>query len=212
MPFSHDVLDIGHQSIVTSAEPDALCAIHRPECAVAIWRRGPMPQGFQSWIDSIASDKLPSTRTIVRSDLVCDELLNACMASGVPTCSERDFWINDASALATIFAQIMQTRYLRLRLDVVRDNACRKFHVDALTARLLCTYRGTGTQYGIAGSEAEPREIHTAQTGEPIVLRGKRWPTVPDSRLVHRSPPIEGSGETRLVLVLDPAANSRDEL
>ncbi len=29
------------------------------------------------------------------------------------------------------------------------------------------------------------------------------WPEQPASGLLHRSPPIEGTGETRLVLVLD---------
>ncbi|MEM6422079.1 MAG: DUF1826 domain-containing protein, partial [Pseudomonadota bacterium] len=41
-------------------------------------------------------------------------------------------------------------------------------------------------------------------TGMPILLRGKLWPESPASGIVHRSPPIEGTGATRLVLVLDP--------
>jgi hypothetical protein len=106
----------------------------------------------------------------------------------------------------------MEAKYLRLRLDVVTTNACRKFHIDAVTARLVCTYRGPGTQYGISNDGAEPRHILTAPTGAPILLRGTRWPERPCSVLLHRSPPIEGTGKTRAVLVLDPVDNPEDEV
>jgi G3E family GTPase len=44
----------------------------------------------------------------------------------------------------------------------------------------------------------------TAPTGSPIMLRGTLWPQQPNKSVLHHSPPIEGTGETRLVLVLDP--------
>lgn len=37
-------------------------------------------------------------------------------------------------------------------------------------------------------------------------MRGKLWPPGPDPQLLHRSPPIEGTGETRLMLALDPVS------
>lgn len=39
----------------------------------------------------------------------------------------------------------------------------------------------------------------------PDLLRGTLWLGKPASGLLHRSPLIEGTGETQLVLVLDPA-------
>ena len=112
--------------------------------------------------------------------------------------------VDDISAMADIFSDVMQVPYVRLRLDVITTNACRKFHIDAVTARLVCTYRGTGTQYGVSVDGAEPEHVFTVPTSSPIVLRGTLWPEAPSSGLRHRSPPIEGTGETRLVLVLDP--------
>jgi len=76
--------------------------------------------------------------------------------------------------------------------------------VDAVTARLICTYRGTGTQYGVWMDGAQPRRVITSPTGASIALRGPEGPERPASGLMHRSPPIESSGETRLVLVPDP--------
>ena len=40
-----------------------------------------------------------------------------------------------------------------------------------------------------------------------MILRGTNWPSAAKPGLLHRSPPIEGTGETRLVLVLDPIAD-----
>ncbi|WP_084863975.1 DUF1826 domain-containing protein [Salibaculum halophilum] len=183
--------------------PEGLSALHRPGCAAAIWRRQPLP-GFQSWIDGLDADVLPRARVILRPEAVRDTASEVCEACGTPVGAERDRLVDDIAALADIFAGLMRARWLRLRLDVVTTNACRKFHIDAVTARLVCTYRGTGTQYGIGADGAEPRRIFTVPTGAPILLRGTLWPDRPRAGLLHRSPPIEGTGETRLVLVLDP--------
>lgn len=136
-----------------------------PRSAVMAHYRKTFNLGFVS----LRPDELPKIRSVVRSDMVFDELHNACTASGVKDCAERDFLIYDASALGAIFAQLMHARYFRLRMDIVSNNALRKFHVDAVVARLIFTYRGTGTQNGIAADEADPRDIYTAQTGEPII-------------------------------------------
>ena len=191
--------------------PEGLSAIYHPGCAGAIWRRQPLPD-FQSWIDGIDADVLPRARVILRPEALREAASEICDASGTPAGPERDRLVEDIAALADIFGGLMRARWLRLRLDVVTTNACRKFHIDAVTARLVCTYRGTGTQYGISTDGAEPRRIFTVPTGAPILLRGTLWPERPRSGLLHRSPPIEGTGETRLVLVLDPVDDPEEEV
>lgn len=168
--------------------------------------------GFQSWIDALAPARLPRARVILRPGAVGDAALQICKASGTPACAERDRLVDDIAALAEVFARQMRARWLRLRLDVITTNACRRFHIDALTARLVCTYRGTGTQYSVSTDGADPSRIFTVATGSPILLRGTLWPGHPPSGLVHRSPPIEGTGETRAVLVLDPVDDPEDEV
>ena len=183
--------------------PEGLSAIHHPGCAAAIWQRNPLPS-FQSWIDTLQPECLPKARVILRPEDVRNAAFQICEASGTPDCCERGMLIDDAAALADLFAELMRAPCLRLRFDIIKTNSCRKFHMDAVTARLVCTYRGTGTQYGVSTDGAEPGHIFTVPTGAPILLRGKLWPEKPTSGLLHRSPPIEGTGETRLVLVLDP--------
>ena len=73
-----------------------------------------------------------------------------------------------------------------------------------MSARLICTLRGTGTQLVAAESAGDPGAVLTVSRGSPILLKGTLWPDAPASGLLHRSPPIEGTGKTRLVLVFDP--------
>ncbi len=186
--------------------PEGLSAIQRPGCAAAVWQRDPLPR-FQSWIDAVEPELLPRARVVLAPNVVRRALSEIVEASALPDCEERTILVDDISALADMFADVMQAPYLRLRLDLITTNACRKFHIDAVTARLVCTYRGTGTQYGISTDRHEPRRVFTVPTGSPILLRGTLWPVRPKSGLRHRSPPIEGTGETRLVLVLDPVSD-----
>ncbi len=191
--------------------PDALAAIHRPDCAAAIWRRQPVA-GFSDWINGLEPEQLPRARMILRPEGVRAALWQLCESAGTPDCDFRHMLVEDAAALAAIFSGLMDATYLRVRLDVVTTNACRRFHVDAITARLVCTYRGSGTQYGRGGQGRDPERIFAVPACTPILLRGTHWPEFPRAGLLHRSPPIEGSGETRLLLVLDPVDDPEDKV
>lgn len=198
-----------HLSVAHTA--DALSALRAPDCPALIWRRRAAP-AFQRWIDARPPETLPRVRTILRPDAVRTTLGDLFLASGLPKGAERDTLLNEIAALSDAFAALMGARWLRLRLDVVTNNACRRFHTDAVTARLVCTFRGPGTQYGIAPDGHDPAEIRTVPTGDPILLRGTLWPTREETGFRHRSPPIEGSGKSRLVLVLDPIDDPGAEL
>jgi len=180
-----------------------LDVIARPGVAAALWRRRADPD-WQAWINGLAPEALPRLRVILRPDMVRDAARAACAAAGLGESVARSWLIEDIGMLADRFAGLMRARFLRLRLDVIDTDACRRFHIDAVTARLICTYRGTGTQYGLSVDGAPPRQVYATPTGAPLLLRGTFWPGDPPSGLLHRSPPIEGRGETRLVLVLDP--------
>lgn len=180
-----------------------LSAFQRPDCAAAVWER-PAP-GFLPWIEAMDPARLPEARLTLRVENARDAVTEICDACGTPEGAERAAFIDDVVNLTRAFAGLMETEFLRLRFDIVTGNACRKFHVDAVAARLVCTYRGTATQYSVPGEGGEARQVFTTPTGSPILLRGTLWPPVPDCGLLHRSPPIEGSGQTRLLLVLDPA-------
>lgn len=195
---------VGHgvASVAVADRPEDLKKFLHPGCAAAIWRRQARP-GFQDWIEALDPALLPQGRVVLQPGAVPAAVAAFCDAARTPISPERDELIGDISGLAEIFAKLMQASYLRLRLQAVTTNACRKFHIDAITARLVCTYRGQGTQYGISTDGRDPTRVFSLATGAPILLRGSLWPDRPAPGLLHRSPPIEGTGETRLVLVLD---------
>jgi len=211
MMYQREVISDAAIGVGIADRKEDLSVIAKPGCAAAIWRRQP-PRKFQNWIDALEPDQLPETRVIVRPNEIRRVALEACEACETPKCSERDQLIDDVTALADVFTRTMKAPYLRLRLDVVNSNACRRFHIDAVTARLICTYRGTGTQYGILTDGAEPQRVFTVPTGAPVLLRGTLWPEAPRAGVLHRSPPIEGTAETRLVLVLDPMDTPEEEI
>lgn len=188
------------RSILQARDPSVLNSIAAPGIAAAIWQREPLPE-FTRWIEALPIEQLPRLRTIVAVGSVTPCVHAACDGAGTPPGPFRDMLAGDITAMAQIMAEVMDAPMMHLRLDVVTTNACRKFHIDNKTVRMLCTYRGTGTQLAQPGQEAAPTLV---TTGSVALLRGKRWPRE-RTGLLHRSPPIEGTGEARLLAVIDAA-------
>ncbi|MCV0428916.1 MAG: DUF1826 domain-containing protein [Roseibium sp.] len=93
---------------------------------------------------------------------------------------------------------------MRIRFDIASQVMCPKFHLDAVPARLLCTYRGTGTEYVPENQQSDISRIQSIQTGSVALFRGATWPSGERTCLLHRSPAIGEGGKTRLLVVVDP--------
>jgi len=88
-----------------------------------------------------------------------------------------------------------------LRLEYVTDDACRKFHKDNTDIRLITTYFGRGTQWFDEQQGSGGPAIQEISTFEVGMFLGKRCGKA--GHIFHRSPPIEGAGSARFVMVLD---------
>lgn len=203
--------DCDDDSVVHVSDIDDLKRIHQADCAAVIWQRPEAPS-FQSWINELDPCELPQARLMIDPKDMRATLERIFSESGAQAYPDSIELIDDMVRIADRFVDVMSSPFLHVRIERVTDNSCRKFHVDYLSARLVCTYRGKGTQYGFATSDAQPQRIFDVPTSSPMLMRGRHWPTVPESKLLHRSPPIEGSGETRLLLVLDPLTEIYQEL
>lgn len=102
--------------------------------------------------------------------------------------------------LATRFAALMGCDTVRVRLEGVTGNACRKVHADYTDLRLICTLAGPGTDYTV-GDDPDAA-LQRVATGAVALFKGHMF-APGHSACLHRSPPIEGSGERRLVVVID---------
>ncbi|MEP4338922.1 MAG: DUF1826 domain-containing protein, partial [Roseobacter sp.] len=134
-------------------------------------------------------------------DVLHDTLDEAGHQKGDP----RDILHSDIVALVHRFAEVMETQCVEIRLEHVTTNACRKFHTDYVTARLITTYLGQGTQWldSDGRDSNDPGNIQQMQTGDVALFKGRLWSS--HAPAIHRSPPIEGTGEERLMLVINPA-------
>ena len=90
---------------------------------------------------------------------------------------------------------------------------CPGWHVDRVTIRVICTYRGPGTQWLAdqcvdRSSLKAPALAHdrgvSARIGEVVFLKGNGWPGNEQLGAVHRSPEVPDGGGTRIVATLDP--------
>lgn len=204
--LSHAAIEV---SITDS--PAGLSDIHRSEVVSITWRRQLNPE-FQGWVNQLDPAALPRARMILQPQAVRDAVKAICDGSGVPQGPGRKCLINEIAALTDVFAGLMSVQHLMLRLDVIAQDACSNLHIDTVSARPVCTYRDTGSQFGIRTDEADPQRVSVVPTDAPILLRGNFWPDQAPSGLLHRLPPIEGMGETRPVVELDPVPDPEEVL
>ena len=100
-----------------------------------------------------------------------------------------------------------------LRLEVIETDACRRFHADFVTLRLLSSYVGPGTQWCRANAADAICEVPTGAVG---VFKGRLLLDPPT--ILHRSPPIgaiaTGSGWLRRIRAISstpPSGRGREE-
>lgn len=162
-------------------------------------------------LDMLAPDELPRFDVSGAPARVRTAVMAAVPSSGRTGASA---WLrDDILGLVDLYAAATECRIVRARLQVVCDDMCRAFHVDNVAFRLVTTYRGPGTEW------LAPRHLHEARDGRPIgpeavrqmargtvaILRGGKEATAERPGLLHRSPPIAGTGVVRLFLAIDEA-------
>jgi hypothetical protein len=183
---------------LVSDRPEVLEELPSAPAAIAVWRRRlplAVAAGLEAWARSHAS---PHDAEVVVTD--CDL---AAWLRGLDDAEARAWLERDVRGLVERFARALDVREVRLVLGPVTDDKCRKFHVDNLRMRMLCTYVGPGTEWVDDPSAADRPQ--RASAGDVVWIRGKAWPGGARGG-VHRSPPLAGSGQVRLVLVVSTLA------
>ncbi|MFZ6762893.1 DUF1826 domain-containing protein [Pseudoroseomonas sp. WGS1072] len=194
----------GRPSVVAGATPEALLGILRPGVQLAIWDR-PLPASLRRGAATLCAAPFAAVLEAPVADLL--PALARRLPPGAP-----EGLLPDIHGLALLFAGLTDRTWLRLRLEVVGDAACRRFHADAVSLRLLCTYRGPATEWlplpgGAAATRAlpEPPPVPARRlgTGAVALLKGEAHPGQAGMGCIHRSPPCPPGGPARLLLCLD---------
>ena len=157
-----------------------------------------------------------------------DEILAACTraVSGLP-----EFFRGAVCADAMMMAQTLRrlcpsTPCMCIKLEIVQDNACWRWHQDSYTARCILTYVGPGTwladdkevrfdqfneTYGMRHEESGPlivpnfASIHRPAANSVLLMKGNQWPGIQGLGLTHKAPdaPKGVAPIKRIVLKVD---------
>ncbi|MFM7350550.1 MAG: DUF1826 domain-containing protein [Erythrobacter sp.] len=192
-------------------DPRVLRTIGDEDCNLAVWLR----PAFADFAPLIAGNP-QDLRFVSGPEGLAERLTGELAAAGYGGGEDLHRALAaDAAALARLFCETLALARFELRLEVVRTDSCRKFHADYVTARLITTYVGEGTQWLDGGDAArfaagaEPRRINRLAAFDVGLFKGKLATGTP---AIHRSPPIVGTaGGARLLLVLNPAIRSIPE-
>ncbi len=165
---------------------------------LAVWHRPPAPglAGIGA-LDWNAIDDLDFSAPVEELD---GGIAEGLIGAGYPE-KLRPALRDEIAMLARRFAAIMACGAVTIRLEIIETDACRRFHADHVTARLLTTLHGPGTQWIAADA---PDVIHQLPTHAAAMFKGLLAVDRPE--ILHRSPPIVGMGGARLLLVIDPFA------
>lgn len=129
---------------------------------------------------------------------------------------------SDIALLVRALTSVAKCRRANVVLDVVDDDACRKFHVDYVGVRAVVTYAGPGTEWVLEGGAIrrhlampfatvalanrstvpDRRFVRRARTFDLVVMKGLASKGNEDRGVVHRSPPILRRRLRRLVLTV----------
>lgn len=125
----------------------------------------------------------------------------------------RSALIGDLALLQEIVCELLGCAAVGLRLARLGRAMCPGWHVDRVGIRLVCTYRGPGTQW-LDDQGVDRGDLRSAQTGsaafiqadpgEIVLLKGALWQGNEAFGAVHRSPELAPNAPLRTLVTLDP--------
>lgn len=182
---------------------------------LSLWQR-PIQTEITRQLSTLRASHLPDIRCRTSLDSFDADVSTLLQQQEIDPLSYSN-WRVDLRRLANLFFSVSEARNVTLRLLTTDDDDCRRFHVDHTHLRLLCTYRGPGTEWltneqvdRLAQCAGAPNE-DIIRFGKPSqfepfwvgVMKGDAYPGNTGYGLVHRSPPIAGSGRIRVLFSLD---------
>jgi hypothetical protein len=143
--------------------------------------------------------------------------------SGLPNRPGRSELADDLAVLAELYGDLLGCDAVGLRMEVVGRAMCPRFHVDHVGIRMLCTYRGPGTEWldehcadrsflgarsggltdEVSGIIRDPAGIHAAPLSAVALLKGDLWQGNAGRGVIHRSPLVPAYQAPRVLVALD---------
>lgn len=204
-------------SVITGNDAEILTHIYDADTNLAIWQRNSV-----SGIDIFVEQLFNSGNCLSFSAVMSSSSLKASLDESLPALSHKASFISDVVELADMFECLFELNAVGLRLTLLTQAMCPRFHVDKVPCRLVTTYGGTGTEW-LANESVDRSKLGTGNKGLPDersgiytdagiirrlsagdvgLMKGESWVGNEGMGLVHRSPGLP-PGEKRLLLTLD---------
>lgn len=149
-----------------------------------------------------------------------DEAFMADLRRQLPAPEAARPLLDDMQTIAEAIAFLFDTETVGIRLRLLNNAMCPRFHCDNLPVRMVTTYFGPGSEWlpehainraGLGAPSPDRPEIVTddraiqrLSAGDISLIKGSGWEGGEDHGLVHRSPAL-ADGEKRLLMTIDPA-------
>lgn len=210
---THRALDDG--SIIEVDAVADLVGIFEADTNIAVLRRTPPPE-----LERAARALLERRHLSIALRTSGEERTRASSRELLGEASEA--LIDDAWRCAELLADLTGSAELGLRIAVLEEAMCPRFHVDYVGLRLVCTYLGPATEFlatrdvdrcHLGHAQGKPSDERTgllrpgasvrrAGVGDVVLLKGEAWPGNEGRGAVHRSPAASAT-TPRLVLTID---------
>lgn len=206
----------GYRRLASGSTPDIFTEIYEDSIHIAAWRRNLPDTLKNSLVAFVKANPAYRLSVALSPDNAYETLKNSMGASAVPELCE------DIAALVDMFCVLFGLERAGVRLGVLKNAMCPRFHVDRIPCRLVTTYQGAATEWlpheladrsklGHA-SEGKPdhqsglfqsiADVQQLNTGDVALLKGDLWEGNEGNGLVHRSPATAVNGG-RLFLTID---------
>lgn len=192
-----------------------LLAIFEPARQIAIVERAPN-HVINSYLDAVAHHLGNGFRIELKAG-------HSLPSHALPEHAGRDAFAEDMAYIAEAYSDLMGCPAVGLRLEVVNRAMCPRFHVDHTGIRLLCTYRGAGTEWlddacadrsklghfsnGLSDEDSGivtcPAGIRSIAPYAIALLKGSAWQGNTGGGIIHRSPAVDAASAPRVLLALD---------
>lgn len=200
--------------------PDAFADIYEDEVHLSVWQRQLSPELNEECQAFLSLKGFNSHR------LILPMAKAGKLAEVIPGLDAFPLLRSDIELLADMFSCLFDLSAIGIRLSVLNDTMCPRFHVDRVPCRLITTYTGVGTEWlphdvldrsklgagsgGLSDAESglypETQSVQSLAAGEVALLKGELWAGNEGAGLVHRSPAVE-PGSQRLILTFDFASS-----
>ena len=136
----------------------------------------------------------------------------------------RSALADDIHQLSVLYHDLLGCPMVGLRLEVLHNAMCPRFHVDRTGIRMTCTYLGPGTEWiddvqvdrtrlgsganGLPDTQSglfttDETSIEAASCFDVVLLKGTLWQDNTAQGAIHRSPATTPSDNPRILLVID---------